>query len=110
MILSIILFTLAVVFYSLSQIRVFAESDDWQNKYRKPIEAAPKTWYYKLTGVKFKEKFPLSATLLASLTDRYHAYQFFFKAFLCVSISPNWWAAAYFVGFGIIFTIVQRVK
>ena len=108
-------FIFAVVSYSLSQKRVFAESDEWQNKYKKPIERAPKNWYYRLTGVRYKEKFPLSATLLVAFTDRYHAYQTVFKAFLCLSISfyqpifSYYDALIYFALFGVVFSVVFRL-
>jgi len=107
-------FTIAAAFYSLSQKRVFAESDEWKNKYKQPLEPAPSNWYYKLTGLKYKEKFWLSGSLLVFLTDKYHAYQTGFKAFICLSISfyrPifSWYdALLYFVLFCVVFSVVFR--
>lgn len=34
--------------------------------------AAPDNWYYRFYKLKYKEAFPLSATLLVSLTDPWH--------------------------------------
>lgn len=38
--------------------------------------AAPNNWYYNFFKVKYKERFPLSATLLVFLTDAPHFLQF----------------------------------
>lgn len=114
MIISLLLFIVSVFFYALSQNRVFKESYDWERKYKKPFEPAPVNWYYKLTGLKYKERFPLSGSLLVAFTDKYHAYQLGFKAFLCASIvfyRPwlNYWdAVIYFVFWGVVFTLVFR--
>ncbi|HMG89606.1 MAG TPA: hypothetical protein VK589_06090 [Chryseolinea sp.] len=113
--LSLILFALATVFYCMSQKRVFAESDEWRNKYKQPMRPAPNTWYYKMTGLKYKERFPLSGSLLVLFTDWYHHFQFWFKAFLCTSIAfyaplfGYWDALLYFVLFGLVFTIVYKL-
>lgn len=50
-------------------------STDWLNKYKKPTEMAPDTWYYRITGVPYKEKFPLSTNILVFLTDKFHFWQ-----------------------------------
>ena len=112
---SLILFALAVIFYTLSQKRVFAESDEWKNKYKQPLQPAPKTWYYKLTGLKYKERFPLSGSILVSLTDLYHLYQFIFKVLLCTSIAfytplfGYWDIGVYWSVFGLTFTVTYKI-
>jgi len=112
---SLILFALAVIFYTLSQKRVFAESDEWKNKYKQPLQPAPKTWYYKLTGLKYKERFPLSGSLLVLFTDWYHNFQFWFKLLLCAAIAfytplfGYWDIGVYFVVFGGVFTITYKI-
>lgn len=50
-------------------------NESWK-KYKQPMEPAPLTFYYKLTGLAFKEKFFLSGTMLVFLTDKFHFYQF----------------------------------
>lgn len=107
-------FTIAAAFYSLSQKRVFAESDEWKNKYKQPLEPAPKTKYYKLTGLKYKERFPLSGSLLVAFTDKYHAYQLGFKAFICAAVVTYkpllgyWDWLVLFVVFGVVLTLIIR--
>lgn len=51
------------------------QSDDWRNKYAKPLKTAPQSLYYKLTGLPFRERFLLSGTILCFLTDRFHFCQ-----------------------------------
>lgn len=112
---SLALFAAAVVFYTMSQSANFKDSDGWKNKYKQPLEAAPKTFYYRLFKLKYHERFPLSGSFLVAWTDKYHATQFIFKALLCTSIvmySPwlgYWDAGVYFVLFGIVFTITYRI-
>ena len=47
-------------------------SSSWENKYKNPLTPAPGTWYYKAFNLKYKERFPLSATQLVFLTDAWH--------------------------------------
>lgn len=56
-------------------------------KYKFPHELAPDTWYYRFYNLRYREKFPLSATLLVFLTDGYHLMQFFMFIFLSLSIT-----------------------
>lgn len=46
----------------------------YQRKYQYPT-TAPKNLYYRIFRLKYKEKFPLSATLLAPVTDAFHMAQ-----------------------------------
>ena len=109
-------FVLAVVFYTLSQKQTFGESDGWKRKYREPFEPAPNNFYYKFFKLKYRERFPLSGSLLVSFTDKYHAYQLAFKLFLCSAIvlyRPvlGWWdSLVLFVLWGLTFTIVYTIK
>jgi hypothetical protein len=45
----------------------------------------PVAWYYKMFKIGYMERFPLSATLLVSLTDGYHAAQSVY--FICLALS-----------------------
>jgi hypothetical protein len=112
---ALILFAVAVGFYAMSQAVMHGKlKDNPDSKYASPKRPG-KGLYYKLTGVKYAEKFPLSATLLVSLTDKYHKFQLGFKMFLCAGIVLHtplfgyWDALLLFVGFGIVFTITYRL-
>lgn len=50
-------------------------------------EPAPTTWYYKLFNLKYKERFPLSATFLVFATDGMHLSQAAYHVFLALSLS-----------------------
>lgn len=113
--LSLVLFAVAVVFYTLTQAIMHGRiKDNPGRKYAKP-RRPPKGLYARIFNLEYAERFPGSATVFVSLTDRYHAFQFFFKLFLCISIvtyRPMWgWldALLYFILFGIVFTITYRL-
>lgn len=59
--------------------RKYTTSRDRRNKYaedeRGALIPAPGGWYYKLFKLKYKERFPLSATALVWLTDRWHMWK-----------------------------------
>lgn len=107
-------FISAVYFYTKGQKKAFEDRESWDNKYKKPLEPAKKNWYTKLTGIKWKEKFPLSGSVLVMFTDAYHRYQFYYKVLLCVAIVSyrpvfGWWdGLIFFFGWGTTFTIVFR--
>ena len=112
---SLILLSIGAVLYALSQAANHGKiTDNSDAKYAMP-KSPGKGLYYKLSGVKYVEKFPLSATLLVSLTDKYHKFQFGFKVFMCAAIvcyQPlfGWWdALIYFTTFGLVFTITYRL-
>lgn len=50
--------------------------ESWKNKYQVNTEGelttAPNTWYYRTFDLKYKERFPLSATALVFTTDAWH--------------------------------------
>ncbi len=107
-------FISAIYFYAKGQKKAFEDRDSWTNKYKQPLEPAKKGWYKKITGIKYKEKFPLSASVLVALTDDYHRWQFYYKVLLCVwavTYRPlfSWWdGLIYFVAWGIVFTLAYR--
>lgn len=107
------LFILSVIFYTLSQKSTFTDSESWKKKYKQPMTPAPSNWYYKLFTLKYRERFPLSGSLLTFVTDKYHFLQFCFKIALALSfgffhtiINPYFDAAIYWITFGIIFSAV----
>jgi hypothetical protein len=98
-ILSLILFCAGAVAYCVSQLIMhgkfklsgdFWEQDSWQRKWlwrgtiieggriERFFVVAPTTWYYKLFNLKYKERFPGSATVFVALTDGYHLFQMLF--------------------------------
>jgi len=108
-----LLFAISVVFYTLSQ-KAQHTGDTSKNKYKQPLQVAPGNWYYKLFSLKYKERFPLSGSLLIAFTDAYHAWQLGFKVFFSVAIVTyrpllGWGdALIYFFLFGVVFTIAYR--
>jgi len=124
---SLPLFALSVVFYTLSQMSIHGKlskdpaswfgSASWLNKYKKPLQAPPNNRYYKLFKILHKERFPGSATIFVTFTDSYHFFQFCFKILLTLSIVfyrpvfGAWLSDAllYFALFGVSFTIAYRV-
>lgn len=69
-------------------------------------------WYYDFFRVKYREAFPLSATMLSFVTDFYHLSQAGFKIFLALSFVPlvGWiWAGVIWVCWGIFFTIFYKI-
>lgn len=112
---SLILFSVAVVFYTCSQAVMHGRiKDNPKGKYAIPLQPGIGL-YYRIFDLTFKERFPLSATLLVSLTDKYHKFQLGFKVFLCATIvcyQPLFgWrdALLYFTTFGLVFTITYRL-
>lgn len=77
----------------------FWGKESWKRKYKRypsksesdyTLIAAPNTWYYRLFRLRYKEKFPLSATALVFTTDGYHLMQWIgVKAILAaITINP----------------------
>jgi len=119
---SYVYFALAVFFYGMSQSITFGKfrlkGDFWQNwnrKYKHPLQPAPTIWYYKLAVLKYKERFPGSGTIFVSFTDGYHFSQLMFKLSLMLAIVSYrpwfgiWDALVYFVLWGIVFTATNRL-
>lgn len=125
MTISLILFTLSLICYNISQKQLFGQLP-WRTKYygfygmgsfnRKYKHngyvlnfstyekyPAPDNWYYKLFNIKYKEAFPLSCTALVIFTDLYHLLQFIGFKLLFISISlqlENFWTS-FFIMWGI---------
>lgn len=130
-ILSFLSFALGVFCYSIKELQShnklrwmsdvygFWDENSYRRKYKetKPegwVIDAPNNWYYRFFKIKYKERFPLSATLLVSLTDGAHLMQTAFKLLFCISIVTysmefNWWMVlGYFVIWGLIFTVTYK--
>lgn len=127
---SFLSFALAVFCYSIKEAYShnklkwgihtdFWGANSWMRKYRFKgdmyHDLPPDNWYYRFFKIKYKERFPLSATLLVAFTDGYHLMQLLFKLLFCISIVTysmdfNWWMAlVYFVIWGITFTITYKI-
>lgn len=119
---NVLYFALAVFFYGVSQSITFGKFrikgdfwENWNRKYKQPLEQAQTTWYYKLAVLKYKERFPGSGTIFVALTDGYHFSQLLFKVSLMLAIVSYrpwlgiWDAAVYMALFGIIFTATNRI-
>jgi hypothetical protein len=109
MIISLVLLGIGIAAYSISQL-LQHEKFKWSGagytfwggrtalrKYKFPLESYQGNWYYRFFKIKYKERFPLSATFLVSLTDGYH---------LCQSISFLSFAGAFSMLSGIHFLYV----
>lgn len=79
------------------------------------IQPAPNTFYYRFLKIKYKERFPLAASLLVSFTDGPHLMQLFFKLFLILTLvtyepifNMVWDFIIYFLLFGLTFTITYK--
>lgn len=115
MVLALVFLVLAIGCYSISQLQQHGKLKwmgkgfgfwgvrSWNRKYKWDTNGivirAPKNLYYKyFARVPFKERFPLSATLLVFTTDGYHLMQFFFFLFISLSsgmaLQLNWWLIA----------------
>jgi hypothetical protein len=75
---------------------------------------APTTYYYKLFNLKYKERFPGSATVFVALTDGYHLCQLLFLLLISGAIAvhtENWllWLLIYRCTFGVIFTVCYKL-
>lgn len=100
-------------------VRSFWDEDSYLRKYkltdRSTVIAAPNNWYYRFFKIKYKERFPGSATIFVNFTDGFHLMQFLFKVFLIASLvmykeMVNPWidGGIYFVIWGVVFTLVYK--
>lgn len=83
----------------------FWGKDSWVRKYKckytllktgsfiREFDKAPNTWYYRFFKIKYKERFPFSATFLVMFTDGMHLTQHFYFIFLVLSMvtTPHDW-------------------
>lgn len=75
----------------------FWGSESWKRKYKRSasgsnavywLVAAPSdNWYYRIFKIRYKERFPLSATMLVFLTDGYHFTQWIMIKCIIASIT-----------------------
>lgn len=114
---SIILFSLSIIFYTLSQLQQqgklwkwskdhvygFFGTNSWERKYKLTWlpyfrsdnsasryvmeQYTGKSQYYRLFNIPWVEAFPGSATIFVSMTDGYHMFQSLFFKSLITSIS-----------------------
>lgn len=105
----------AIACYTLSQLQqhgklIWGKNDfnfwgtfSYKRKYKWDVYTklnidAPSTLYYRFFKIKYRERFPLSATALVFLTDGYHLMQFLMFIFLSLSITFaigfDWWLLA----------------
>ncbi len=132
---ALITFLLAVVCYTIAELwqqgkliwmnplypyRFWGERSD-RRKYKdylfSAIYPAPDNWYYNFFEIKYKEKFPLSATALVALTDGYHLMQHIMKPLLLLSIIlyepifySRWWDFGLFAAAsGLVFMIIYKL-
>lgn len=105
MTLSIVLLVLAIACRTCSELSLhgklrlskhagdFWSGDSWTRKYKTyenngvDIVDAPNTWYYRFFKLKYKERWPTSATFTVFLTDGYHLCQSIFFITLAASLS-----------------------
>jgi hypothetical protein len=98
-----ILLTISFAAYFVSQLQIFGKlkthalsfwgEDSWERKYS-AIKDAPDTWYYRFFKIKYKERFPGSATIFVALTDGYHLMQFISHLSLITAfalLTANFW-------------------
>lgn len=62
------------VFHKKKWFAWYKNDLSYQRKYKYPTPA-PNNWYYRILGVKYKEKFFGSTWIFVSLTDGFHAFQ-----------------------------------
>jgi hypothetical protein len=127
---SYLCFALAVALYALSQLQMHGklrwskhDDDYWgrdsgRRKYAvdypvRTLIPAPDTFYYRIFKIRYKEKFPLSATTLSFLTDGYHLFQFIASKLIISSIltshfAPNslWYALVLLFTWYLVFNVV----
>lgn len=58
----------------------------WTNKYASPLRPAPRNFYYRILRIQYKEKFPLSTTVMVFITDKWHFVQFIFLTVIVTAI------------------------
>lgn len=111
---SILFLSLAAVCYAVKTYLTFHNTDkrqadkynfwgteSWNRKYKKaniigqPLisynkYAAPDNLYYSFFDIKYREKFPWSATALVFVTDGYHLVQWFMIKFIILAMTVSY--------------------
>jgi hypothetical protein len=71
-----------------------------------PIPVENPNWYHKLFNIKYKERFPLSATTLSPIAEGWHFLKFLKLHCFIIPISIEmgfWWYPILWFGYGILF-------
>lgn len=93
----------------------FFGRDSWKRKYARnrsfPEEVyfmipSPDNWYYRFFRIKYKEKFPLSATMLVFVTDGFHLFQWIFIKVILLAITQDLYL---YLGLWLIWTIIFQL-
>lgn len=127
---SIALFIFAVIAYAIKELYSHSKlnwgkhtdfwgNNSWMRKYNFKgdmyHDLPPDNWYYRFFKIKYKERFPGSATIFVTFTDGFHLCQMLFKVFLIASLVSykemvNPWVdgGIYFVIWGVVFTLVYK--
>jgi hypothetical protein len=127
---SLSLLILSVIAYTIKELQAhgklkwgkhtdFWGNNSWMRKYifkgNMYQDLPPDNWYYRTFRIKYKERFPGSATIFVTFTDGFHLMQFIFKLFLIGSLVMykeivNPWidGLIYFAIWGVVFTIVYK--
>lgn len=71
---------------------------------------APTTYYYKLFNLKYKERFPGSATIFVALSDGYHAAFSMMTSFIVLAVAI-WtpWPILFFIGARCVWSVVFTI-
>lgn len=82
--------------WSKSSIYSFWGVNGWTRKYYRNklhgvFELAPKNWYYRSFNLKYREKFPGSATVFVFVTDAHHFFQWLMFNLIALSLALVLW-------------------
>lgn len=127
LIISCVLLVVATVAYTLGELQAhgklkwmyerdqysFWGDRSYERKYAQP-KVLGTSWYYRVAEVRWKEKFPLSSTLLVGLTDGYHFCQLIHLAAISGAVAlltpdPILWFFAIRIGIGVLFSVTYKV-
>lgn len=120
---SLILFSITAILWALRESTYhgkikfkgeFFNQKAWMNKYKSPLQPAPKNLYYRVVKITYLERWPGSATILVTFTDFIHTSQFVIKLLLvsCIMFyKPMYWfdPLLFWVAWGILFTVAYRL-
>lgn len=73
-VLSVLKFRFELSVFNKSKWSKWFVDTSYQRKYKYPTPA-PSNWYYRILGVKYKEKFFGSTWIFVGFTDGFHAFQ-----------------------------------
>lgn len=79
----------------------------YRRKYNDDLDPPPNNWYYRFFKLPYKERFTLSATLLAWTTDGYHSFQLVWKSLVIASVAIlTPWPWTFFITAFSLFTFI----